>query len=119
MSCFCGRMNIYKDISIDCFDGNNLDSSTFFLSHCHSDHMSGLDSEVLKNKLQSFHYARFYMSEVTKILLLEDKRYYYLKPFIHALPIEEPKVNAQLCFADCIYCTGIYILYIRYGTISS
>jgi DNA cross-link repair 1C protein len=36
MSCFKGRMREYRNISIDRFDGENLKSTAFFLSHVHS-----------------------------------------------------------------------------------
>ena len=93
MSCFGGQMKVYKEISIDRFDGYNLNASAFFLSHCHSDHMVGLESEILKNKLQTQRSVYLYTSEVTKVLLMEDDRYQFLEPFVHTLPIEEPKVQ--------------------------
>ena len=92
-------MKIYQHVSIDRFDGNNLNASAYFLSHCHSDHMVGLDSEFLKKKLRTQRHVKLYMSEVSKLLLLEDGRYQYLEPHVVALPIEDPKVNM---FMFCI-----------------
>lgn len=92
MSCFNGQMKIYKYFSIDRFDGFNLNASSFFLSHCHSDHMIGLDSELLTCRLKAKRTAKLYMSEITKALLLQDERYKKLIPFILDLPIDEPKV---------------------------
>ena len=93
MSCFGGQMNIYKNFSIDRFDGLNLNASAFFLSHCHSDHMVGLDSQLLINRLKAKATTKIFMSEVTKVLIVEDDRYKHLKPYIVDLPIEEPKVS--------------------------
>ena len=86
-------MKIYTEISIDRFDGLNLGASAFFLSHCHTDHMVGLDSDMLKAYLETKRSVYIYMSEVTKILLMEDNRYQFLLPFIRTLTIEEPKVG--------------------------
>jgi hypothetical protein len=36
MSTFCGRMQEYRLISLDRFDGHNLDSTVYMLSHNHS-----------------------------------------------------------------------------------
>lgn len=44
MSTFSGQLKEIQDVSIDRFDGNNLKSKLFFLSHCHTDHMVGLDN---------------------------------------------------------------------------
>ena len=35
MSSFCGLMREYTECSLDRFDGVNLKSTAFFLSHCH------------------------------------------------------------------------------------
>lgn len=44
MSTFNGQFNAVPGISADRFDGAiNRQSSVFFLSHCHTDHMVGLD----------------------------------------------------------------------------
>ncbi|KAK7869233.1 hypothetical protein R5R35_000864 [Gryllus longicercus] len=42
MSTFNGIVREIPNISIDRFDGFNLRSTVFFLSHCHADHMQGL-----------------------------------------------------------------------------
>ena len=44
MSTFLGTITEIPGISIDRFDGDNLESQAFLLSHCHSDHMVGLDN---------------------------------------------------------------------------
>lgn len=44
MSTFVGRFREIGGISADRFDGINLSSKVFFLSHCHTDHMYGLDN---------------------------------------------------------------------------
>ncbi|CAK8698220.1 unnamed protein product [Clavelina lepadiformis] len=92
MSCFSGKMAIYKNLSIDRFDGNNLNASAFFLSHCHTDHMVGLDSEHLIHGLKQKPATRLYVSEITEILLLSDPRYTILKKYVQVLPVEEPQL---------------------------
>lgn len=44
MSTFDGIIEEIPKISIDEFTGNNLKSDIFFLSHCHSDHMKGMNN---------------------------------------------------------------------------
>lgn len=47
MSTFTGFIPELPGIAIDCFeDAQRSQSSIFFLSHCHADHMRGLDSNV-------------------------------------------------------------------------
>jgi hypothetical protein len=36
MSCFQGRVEELKNVSVDCFENSNIYSTTFFLSHCHT-----------------------------------------------------------------------------------
>lgn len=43
MSTFSGIIDEIEHISIDNFTGINLNSKLFFLSHCHTDHMKGLN----------------------------------------------------------------------------
>lgn len=44
MSTFSGIVDEFPLVSVDRFDGNNLSSKIFFLSHCHVDHMCGLEN---------------------------------------------------------------------------
>lgn len=46
MSTFSGKIEDFPYISLDRFDGTNLNSKVFFLSHCHTDHMVGLYSSL-------------------------------------------------------------------------
>lgn len=39
-------MNEFPSISVDRFDNENLNSTIFFLSHCHTDHMVGLNDPM-------------------------------------------------------------------------
>ncbi|PFX15945.1 Protein artemis [Stylophora pistillata] len=53
MSTFTGKFREYPLISADNFERGNLDSLAFFLSHCHKDHMVGLDSAALHHRLKA------------------------------------------------------------------
>jgi len=92
MSSFPRQIYLYNYISIDRFDGDNLKSSAFFLSHCHSDHMVGLESNDFYQKLKSHMNIKLYLSNVSKVLLLADKRFSRLSSFVETVPIEEPQV---------------------------
>ncbi|XP_031839455.2 DNA cross-link repair protein snm1 [Nomia melanderi] len=67
MSTFLGLIKEIPGISVDRFDGENLTSSVFFLTHCHSDHMHGLSNEFFMNLDTCNKYL--YCSLITKALL--------------------------------------------------
>ena len=49
LSEFPGPISEFPVVSIDPFKGENLKSTVYFLSHCHTDHMVGLiEPELLK-----------------------------------------------------------------------
>ncbi|PVD24277.1 hypothetical protein C0Q70_14748 [Pomacea canaliculata] len=87
MSSFEGRMKEYRLISIDRFDKDNLNSTVFFLSHCHRDHMVGLNHQRFFRHLQEHNDVFLYCSEVTKLLLLSENTYKPLEKFIRVLEI--------------------------------
>ncbi|ENN79205.1 protein artemis [Dendroctonus ponderosae] len=60
MSTFEGIVEEIPGISIDRFDGINTESAVLFLSHCHTDHMKGLDNERVQSSI------------------IEDNKYLYL-----------------------------------------
>lgn len=62
MSTFLGLIHNIPGISIDRFDGNNLQSKCFFLSHCHTDHMHGL---MKQNDLP----GPLYLSSVSAVIV--------------------------------------------------
>ncbi|XP_052065588.1 protein artemis-like [Mytilus californianus] len=90
MSCFCGQMREYRNLSIDRFDGRNLKSKCFFLSHIHEDHTVGLDRPTFLEMLQSSSDVYLYCSEVTKLLLLEKAKYSNLEHHVRVLHIDVP-----------------------------
>ncbi|XP_022295971.2 protein artemis-like isoform X2 [Crassostrea virginica] len=87
MSCFKGKMREYRNISLDRFDGMNLKSTAYFLSHCHCDHTEGLDAAEFYDRLSSRNDIFLYCSEVTKILLME--KYAKLEKFVKTLKVGE------------------------------
>uniref|UniRef100_A0A915IP25 Metallo-beta-lactamase domain-containing protein n=1 Tax=Romanomermis culicivorax TaxID=13658 RepID=A0A915IP25_ROMCU len=93
MSTFKGKMFEYKFLSIDRFDDENLapspDARAFFLSHCHSDHMEGLDSRAFVDYLK-ISGSKLYTHEITMHLLMFDPRYIHLENFIVPLKTFTP-----------------------------
>lgn len=85
-------MEEYQYLSTDRFDGKNLSSSAFFLSHFHSDHIVGLPEQKFLKLLETGKNIYLYTSEVTKSLLLADTRFVKLEKYIIPLPLEEPTV---------------------------
>ncbi|KZC13681.1 PREDICTED: protein artemis [Dufourea novaeangliae] len=67
MSTFLGLVKEIPGISVDRFDGENLMSSAFFLTHCHVDHMHGL-SDMFFMDLDVYN-KHLYCSSITKALL--------------------------------------------------
>ncbi|XP_052780861.1 uncharacterized protein LOC128217634 [Mya arenaria] len=90
MSCFGGLMKEYDRVSLDRFDGRNLQSTVYFLSHLHEDHTKGLGVPILFKRLKSNKDIFLYCSEVTQVLLLASQKYRHLKPYIKSLPINTP-----------------------------
>ncbi|KAK2579654.1 hypothetical protein KPH14_011578 [Odynerus spinipes] len=68
MSTFLGLIEELPGISVDSFEGKNLDSSVFFLSHCHADHMNGLNISFFES-LEKYN-KYLYCSPISKIILL-------------------------------------------------
>lgn len=91
MSTFSGTLVEYERISIDRFDGINVNSTAFFLSHCHRDHMHGLSSKALRSRLRSRCDLKLYASELSCQLLLNETKYSWLRRYVSALPLESPQ----------------------------
>lgn len=90
MSTFGGTLVEYERISVDRFDGINVNSTAFFLSHCHRDHMHGLSSKALRSRLRSRCDLKLYASELSCQLLLNEAKYSWLRRYVSALPLESP-----------------------------
>ncbi|XP_013408828.1 protein artemis [Lingula anatina] len=92
MSTFCGQMREYSRISLDRFDKENLESTAFFLSHCHTDHMVGLSYPSFHYRLNSCRDIKLYCSEVTRQILLhmQDGNYKHLDKHVVALSENNP-----------------------------
>ncbi|XP_053377930.1 uncharacterized protein LOC123530295 isoform X2 [Mercenaria mercenaria] len=90
MSCFGGRMQEYDRVSLDRFDGKNLQSTVYFLSHLHEDHTAGLGEKIFLKRLKSNKDIFLYCSEVTQVLLVASKKYHHLEPYIRGLSINTP-----------------------------
>ncbi|KAF7406072.1 hypothetical protein HZH68_005441 [Vespula germanica] len=67
MSTFLGLIEELPAISVDSFSGKNLDSSVFFLSHCHVDHMNGLNNSFFEYLEKCNKYL--YCSPISKLIL--------------------------------------------------
>lgn len=88
MSTFGGLVEEIPGISIDRFDGTNLESTIFFLSHCHTDHMVGLNSPNFLNALMRKKHVYLYASPVT-VQILKCK-FPELAPKLKKLPVNVP-----------------------------
>ncbi|XP_060527889.1 protein artemis [Cylas formicarius] len=68
MSTFGGKIEEIPEISVDRFDGDNLNSQAFFLSHCHTDHMRGLFAHHFQEKIKN-EKKFIYVSPVSRAIL--------------------------------------------------
>lgn len=98
MSTFAGIMNEFPFISVDRFDNENLHSKLFFLSHCHMDHMCGLDN------LDGIP-GRLYMSPISAIIIR--------KQFPHIKEVVALKENSTLLkeFGVVMLCNNQLIIF--------
>lgn len=76
MSTFSGFLDGIENVSIDRFTEFNLRSKVFFLSHCHMDHMIGLNDITPESPLS----GPLYLSEVSQIII--QRRYPAIKNLI-------------------------------------
>lgn len=88
MSTFLGLIKEIPGISVDRFDGANLTSSIFFLSHCHSDHMHGL-SDMFFEHIDEYNKC-LYCSPITKALL--ENRFKFKTSCVKEIDINSPTV---------------------------
>lgn len=89
MSCFAGKTREFPDISLDRFDSDNLNSVVYFLSHCHSDHMIGLEAPEFAARLSTYPSIKLYCQTVTAGLLLAMPPYAHLRPYVQSMPIDD------------------------------
>ncbi|KAK7067353.1 Protein artemis [Halocaridina rubra] len=90
MSSFSGKIKEFPQISVDRFDGRNLASTAYFLSHAHSDHMVGLSSPQFLDHLESNNGVYLYCSAITARFLQASIRHRPLDPYVRPLHLEEP-----------------------------
>ncbi|CAG7830637.1 unnamed protein product [Allacma fusca] len=69
-----GPLPEMKEICIDHFVGKDLDSTAFFLSHAHTDHTVGLETEAFLERLKEPG-IKLYCQAITPILLGDFERY--------------------------------------------
>ncbi|XP_071453492.1 protein artemis-like [Hetaerina americana] len=88
MSIFNGKLDEIPEITIDRFDGekNLKESTAYFLTHFHSDHMKGLDTLVFRQALLERNDVYLYTSEITRCIMKNHSRYHLLIPKIKPLP---------------------------------
>lgn len=76
MSTFSGFFDEIQNVSVDRFTKANFQSRAFLLSHCHTDHMIGLNEITSDNELPGP--LRNFTSDC-KSTLSSEKKFSYLK----------------------------------------
>lgn len=111
MSCFSGIIPEIPGISIDNFADENLKSTVYFLSHCHSDHMVGLSSPLLSERFQSNPWIKLYCHPVTKALLAGMNRFKDLLGSIEVLELgKEELLHTYNCDGKETNCFTVSII---------
>lgn len=87
MSTFGGKIQEIPDISVDRFDEDNLNSEVYFLSHCHSDHMRGLENVYFWEQLVKYH-KFLYASQISCVIL--SKMYPFTSVNVKELSLYTP-----------------------------
>ena len=80
MSVFASPISEYPGVSIDRFNGENLKSTVYFLSHCHTDHMVGLTEPELFERVKHYN-LKIYCHKVSAALLSAMPFYVHLTPY--------------------------------------
>ncbi|KRX49111.1 Protein artemis [Trichinella murrelli] len=122
MRTFRGRMHEYKYVAIDYFKEPVLDATSFFLSHCHEDHLDGLDSEAFRNRLE-IDGCKLYTHWISCRLLLSDDRFLHLEPHIidfetnvpFALEMTKPGSSVCVTALSSGHCVGS-VMFLFEGT---
>ena len=96
MSEFAVSITELPGVSIDCFNGENLKSTVCFLSHCHTDHMVGLNEPELIERLKHYN-LKFFCHKVSAAFLSALQLYVHLTPYIKPLFSDmETSLNVSL-----------------------
>lgn len=94
MSTFNGKIVEIPKISADNFEGDNVNSLVYFLSHCHSDHMRGLDNIDFQNSLLQrpgvYLYASSISIKILKNIYKDKSRYPRIESKLKVIPVNHP-----------------------------
>ena len=89
MSEFDGPIEEFPLVSVDRFDKENLNSTVYLLSHCHADHMVGLDALAFAERLK-YKSLKLYCHRVSVALLKSLPLYNHLYPYLVPLDTDTP-----------------------------
>ena len=96
MDVFHGKIDGFPEISVDYFLGSSLHCSKFFLSHCHTDHIKGLDSQEFKSVIHNQR-VKIYCTRVTASLVLRRSKLNYLaSSFVYLEKDESYTIDVSL-----------------------
>ena len=82
---FFGRIDHFPEVAVDYFAGACLKCHHFFLTHCHTDHIKGIDSVEFRRHLAAKSSVKIYASVQTISLVLRRSKLEYLRP--HFIPV--------------------------------
>ena len=96
MSEFGGPISENRVVSTDRFNGENLKSTVYLLSHCHTDHTVGLNEPELFESLNQYH-LKIYFHKISAALLSALPLNVHLTPYIIPLDSDnETTLNVSL-----------------------
>lgn len=109
MSTFCGQIQEIPGLSVDRFDYENKYSQTFFLSHCHTDHMLGLTNIFVRENLvkeNKFLYVSAVSSVILKALFPNIGGQLKELPLDHAISIQVLGQSISVTSIPAGHCPG-------------
>ena len=116
MSEFAGPISETPGVSIDRFNGENLKSTVYFLSHCHTDHMVGLNEPELFERLKYYN-LKIYCHKVSAALLSALPLNVHLTPFKVLLDSDnETTLNISL-EGDETHTLSLLFLQVTHGSV--
>ena len=112
MSELAGPISDFSGVSIDHYNDENLKSTVDFLSHCHTDHMAGLNEPELFEKLKHYNFKVF-CNKTSAALLSALPLYLPLTPYIKQLDSDNEKTLKVS--SECDVTHGLTVTFVPAG----
>lgn len=123
---FSGFVPEFPHVSLDKFTSDHMNSTLYFLSHLHTDHCQGLNSQQLRYRLEAVKDAVLVAHATTCQLVKNSKAYAHLDKFLRPLEygcettfqVVDPKTGKtsyrmEVVLFDANHCPGAAMLLLK------